>query len=149
MLLGLLFVHALALLQQVGQVLVLILFHPGQTIPIDNIALSIGLQILNPLLLLLSPQLLGLLLQLLVLCLEQRKLFQALGTLNVVLLLLLSLESHLQLLLLLLQLLNLFCHYVIRIHLGNSVLVQLAKHLLPDVGLSKLLDLVLVVLRLD
>lgn len=83
------------------------------------------------------------------LCLEQRKLFQPLGTLNVVLLLLLSLEAHLQLLLLLLQLLNLLCHDVIRIHLSNSVLVQLAKHLLPDVGLSKLLDLVLVVLRLD
>lgn len=83
------------------------------------------------------------------LCLQQRKLFQTLGTLNVVLLLLLGLQTHLQLLLLLLQLLHLFGHDVIRIHLGNSVLVQLAKHLLADIGLCKLLDLVLVVLRLD
>jgi len=83
------------------------------------------------------------------LCLEQRKLFQALRTLNMVLLLLLSLKSHLQFLLLLLQLLNLLCHDVICVHLSNSVLVQLAKYLLPDVSLSKLLDFVLVVLRLD
>jgi len=83
------------------------------------------------------------------LCLEQRKLFQALRTLNMVLLLLLSLKSHLQFLLFLLQLLNLLCHDVICVHLGDSVLVQLAKYLLPDVSLSKLLDFVLVVLRLD
>lgn len=43
MLLGLLLVHTLALLQQVGQVLVLILLHPGQTVPIDDIALTVGL----------------------------------------------------------------------------------------------------------
>jgi len=149
MLLGLLLVHTLALLQQVGQVLVLILLHPGQTVPIDDIALTVGLHIFNPLLLLLSPQLLCLLFKLLMLSLEQWKLFQALGTLNVVLLLLLGLEAHLQLLLLLLQLFHLLSHDVIRVHLGDSVLVELAKHLLADVSLSELLDLVLVVLRLD
>jgi len=148
-LLGLLLVDALALLEQVGQVLVLVLLHPRQTITIDHIALTVGLQILNPFLFLLCPQLLSLLFQLFVLSLEQRQLFQALGTLNMVLLLLLSLEAHLQLLLLLLQLLNLLGHDVISVHLGNSVLVQLAEHLLPDVGLSELLNLVLVVLRLD
>jgi len=149
MLLRFLLIHALALLQQVGQVLVLILLHPGQTIPIDHIALTVRLQILNPLLLLLSPQLLGLLFQLLMLCLQQGQLLQALGSLNVVLLLLLSLQPHLQLLLLLLQLLHLLGHDVIRVHLGNGVLVQLAEHLLPNVRLSELLDLVLVVLCLD
>jgi len=125
-LLGLLLVHALALLQQVGQVLVLVLLHPRQTIPIDHVALTVRLQILNPLLLLLGPKLLSLLFQLFMLCLEQRQLFQALGAFNVVLLLLLSLEAHLQLLLLLLQLLNLLGHDVVRVHLGDGVLVQLA-----------------------
>merc|ERR1719295_1304391 len=106
-LLGLFLVDALALLEQVGQVLVLVLLHPRQAITIDHITLTVCLQIFNPLFFLLCPQLLSLLFQLFVLSLEQRQLFQALGTLNMVLLLLLSLEAHLQLLLLLLQLLNL------------------------------------------
>jgi len=149
MLLSLLLIDALPLLQQVGEILVLILSHPGHTVTIDDIILTVGLQVLDPFLLLFSPELLCLLLELLVLGLEKRQLLEPLGSLDVVLLLLLGLQTNLQLLLLLLKLFNLLCHDVVGIHLGNRVLVQLAEHFLANVGLGKLLDLVLVVLGLD
>jgi len=149
MLLSLLLIDALPLLQQVGEILVLILSHPGHTVTIDDVILTVGLQVLDPFLLLFSPELLGLLLELLVLGLEKRQLLEPLGSLDVVLLLLLGLQTNLQLLLLLLKLFNLLSHDVVGIHLGNCVLVQLAEHFLANVGLGKLLDLVLVVLGLD
>lgn len=146
---SLLLIDTLPLVQQRGQVFVLVLLHPYHPVPVGHITRPLKLILFNPLFLLLLPEQLRVLLEFVELEFEQGQLLHTFGSLNVILLLLLCLQTNLELLLLFLEFFHLFRHDVIGIHLGDCILVQLSQNLLTDVCLGQLLDLVLVVLGLD
>jgi len=85
----------LSLFHETIKILVLFNSHPFHPIPILDIILPLSRLHFNPLLLLLLPDLLGLLLKLLELEFEQRNLLLPLGSLDMIHILVLLLQSHL------------------------------------------------------